>query len=267
MGLIKMDNLEICKLCGKEATLRMSHIIPRSYYRRLKKESSQLLLVSSGDETPKRSNADPKERLLCNECEQYLSSAYEAYGTTIFKKSENVIRSDNYIVINGFNYKRTYLFYISILWRASLSTHPNFQTVLLEESLQELLRQCILSNNLKISVNTNIRLDHIFRLSVVRIVDSSGNIADDIIRSVISNFRMEHGPDKCSMIYYFMLDGFLVTYFLSAGKDLHEVRAKRINSQLVSGSSAKINKIEVHELKEIAEMFNIIIDKSKSSNT
>lgn len=61
-----------------------------------------------------------------------------------------------------------------------------------------------------------------------------------------------------------MLDGFLVTYLLYIGKDLHDVRAKRFSSQLVSGSSAKINKVEIHELKEIAGMFNMIIEKSKN---
>ncbi|HEO9035869.1 hypothetical protein LQ759_15010 [Serratia marcescens] len=257
--------MEICKLCGNEAILKMSHIIPRSYYKRLKRESGQLLLVSSSEEEPKLTNSDPKERLLCGDCEQFLSSNYEVYGTVILRRSENVIKNDDHIVINGFDYKRTYLFFISILWRASLSIHPTFQAVLLEERLQELLRQCIFSNSLKISMHTNLRLDHFFRLSVVRIVDSTGNIPDEVIRSIISNFRMEHGTDKCSMIYYFMLDGFLVTYVLSVGKDLHDIRAKRLSSQLVSGSSARINKVEVNELKEIAGMFNMIIDKRKSS--
>jgi hypothetical protein len=263
MGLIK--KMGICKLCGKEAILRMSHIIPRSYYKRLKKESGQLLLVSSAEENPKLTNSDPKERLLCGDCEQFLSSNYEVYGTVILRQSENVIKNDDHIVINGFDYKRMYLFFISILWRASLSTHPTFQAVSLDESLQELLRQSILSNNLKISVHTNLRLDHFFRLSVVRIIDSTKNIEDKIIRSIITNFRVVHGADKRSIIYYLMLDGFLVTYLLYVGKDLHDVRAKRFSSQLVSGSSAKINKVEVHELKEIAGMFNMIIEKSKSN--
>lgn len=259
-----MELLEECKLCGKSAVLQNSHIIPRSYYKRLKRESNQLLIIVDNDEIePRLSNSDPKEKLLCTECEQFLSVKYESYGTKIFRTSKNVIKQDDRITINGFDYKRFYLYFISILWRASLASHDSFKNIDLGDEFEDLLKFCIINNRMKLGRGNSLKIDHFVRLSVVRVIDSSNNISDDLIKCVMMNFRMDRSNIEKVVIYYLMLEGFLIVYSLSPGKDIHDVRARRLPSQLVSGSSANIMKVEIGELKEIREMFNLAINKSK----
>lgn len=259
-----MELLEECKLCGKRAVLQNSHIIPRSYYKRLKRESNQLLIIVDNDEIePRLSNSDPKEKLLCTECEQFLSVKYESYGTKIFRTSKNVIKQDDRITINGFDYKRFYLYFISILWRASLTSNDNFKSIALGGEFEDLLKFCIINNRMKLGRGNSLKIDHFLRLSVARVVDSSNNISDDVIKNVMMNFRMDKSNIEKVAIYYLMLEGFLIVYSLSPGKDIHDVRARRIQSQVVNGSSTNIMKIEIGELKEIREMFNLAINKSK----
>lgn len=264
VGVVMDKEKSVCRLCGQVKPLENSHIIPRSFYKRIKRGVGQLLIVEEGKE-PKLSNSDPKEKLLCFDCEQYLSINYESYGTSIMRRSDNVIHSQECIFINNFRYKKFYIFYLSILWRASVSTHPSFKSVSLDSSLEELIAGCILADKLKIGAGSSMSLDHFFKLSIVRLVDSSNNVADSVIRSVISNFRMIRSlePSVRAIIYYIILDGFLVTYVFTAGKNIHSVRANRIRSQLLTGSSIKIEKVEISTLKEVRDMFNLLIEKSK----
>lgn len=255
----------VCRLCGQVKPLENSHIIPRSFYKRIKKGTGQLLVIKEYKE-PKLSNSDPKEKLLCFDCEQYLSKNYESYGTSIMRKSDNVIHNKECIYINNFRYKTFYIFYLSILWRASISNHPSFSAVSLDSSLERLIAECIIADKIKIGAGSSMRLDHFFRLSIVRLVDVTNNIADSVIRSVISSFRIVKAENATvrAIIYYIILDGFLVTYVLTAGKDIHSARANRIKSQLLPGSSIKIDKVDIGTLKEVRDMFNLLIDKSKS---
>ena len=66
--------------------LKSYKILPRSYLEFLKDESGQLLVVSSNNLIGmKVSNANPKEKLLCWDCEQLICNNYEAYGTRLLK--------------------------------------------------------------------------------------------------------------------------------------------------------------------------------------
>lgn len=38
----------ICKLCLKEGELQQSHIIPRSYFKRLKKDDGKIMVIQEG---------------------------------------------------------------------------------------------------------------------------------------------------------------------------------------------------------------------------
>jgi hypothetical protein len=77
-----MEILLYCKLCGEAEILKESHIIPRSFFKTAKRGSGQLVVADGvKDSVPIKSNADWKELLFCNNCEQTLSNLYENYGT------------------------------------------------------------------------------------------------------------------------------------------------------------------------------------------
>lgn len=253
-----------CKLCGEESVLQKSHIIPKSYLKGLKKGAGQLMLVVCDETTPpKRTNSDPKEKLLCRNCERFLSDNYEKYGTRLFKSSRGVKKARKYVELNGFKYTEYYLFLISILWRASVSSLDEFSNVQLQDQLENILASAI--KNKSIKLQTSLRLDHFVRISVLRVVDSKSGISDDVIRSVLLHFGVEHGETvQDGMVYYFMISGFLICYFLSVGKEIHDVRTMRIRRQLVNRTQIKIPKVELSDLKQVYDSFKVVYEKAQS---
>jgi len=255
-----------CKLCGVEGKLEKSHIIPKSYFKNLKSGSGQLIEITCDDKAePKRSNTDPKERLLCRSCEQFLSINYERYGARLFKETKNVKKSKSYIEFNGFKYTEYYLYLLSILWRASVSTINEFSNIKLRAEFEEHLANCI--NKKSIKLNTSLKLDHFIRIAVLRVVDSSGQIEDSIIKKLMIYFGIEKGKTaQEGILYYFMIDGFLIVFFFSAGKDIHDARTMRIAGQLRNRNQIRIPKVEITDLKQINEALNVVFDKAKEFN-
>ncbi len=258
-----MENKSVCKLCEKAKSLQKSHIIPRSYFKSLKSGNGQLVsIICDEDSKPKISNIDPKESLLCRECEQFISLNYERYGTRLFKSGNGVKKAKSYIEFSGFKYTEYYLFLITILWRASISSLDDFSNVKLDERIESLLLTCI--NNKSIKMNTSLKLDHFIRISVLRVVDSSGQVDDDLIKKMMINFGCERGHNaRDGIMYYFMVDGFLIGYYLNVEEDIHKVRTFQIYGQLKNRPQIKIPKAEITELKQINDALNSAIMKSK----
>ncbi|WP_236790158.1 hypothetical protein [Aliivibrio fischeri] len=254
-----MEKKSVCKLCKQTKCLQKSHIIPRSYFKSLKSGHGQLVsIICDEDSIPKISNVDPKESLLCRECEQFISVNYERYGTRLFKSGHGVKRKKSYIELSGFKYTEYYLFLITILWRASVSTLDDFSNVKLGTNIEDLLANCI--QNKSIKIKTSLKLDHFIRISVLRVVDSSGNVDDDIIKKMMISFGCERGDSvKNGIMYYFMVDGFLIGYFLSTEKDIHKIRTFKMYAQLNNRPEIKIPKAEIKELKQINDALNSAI--------
>ncbi|MEC4090141.1 hypothetical protein [Pseudoalteromonas rubra] len=254
----------VCRLCGNDATLKKSHIIPRSYFKSLKSKGGQLISVTCDDVTePKRTNSDPKEKLLCEACESFLSDNYERYGTRLFKDTKNVNKTKKYIEFNGFKFKEYYLFLISILWRASVSSMPEFSAVDLGRKFEEYLESCLKNKSIKLS--TALRLEHIIKISVLRVVDNITGLEDDSIRGALLHFGVQADETKRGPIaYYFMTSGFLITYYLSVEPDLHALRTKKIMGQITNRPTLKVPKVEITNLKQVYDAFDSAHKKAQS---
>lgn len=249
-----------CKLCNTEQKLEKSHIIPRSYFKSLKSGTGQLVSVLCNDiAKPKLSNTDPKEKLLCRNCEQFLSVNYEGYGTQLFKKHKNVIKTKDYIEFSGFKYTDYYLFLVSILWRASVSTLPDFSNVKLGPEFEQIIGKCVRDKSLE--VGASLKIDHFVKVAVLRVIDSSNRIDDDIIKKLLVNFGVERGKSALEgMMYYFMIDGFLITFFFNVSKSLQDVQSSKIFAQLHDLETIRIPKAEIIDLKQINDALNVMID-------
>lgn len=253
-----------CKLCGRDDDLQKSHIIPKSYLKGLKNGNGQLVSITCDTTTiPKKVNSDPKEKLLCRSCEQFLSDNYEKYGTRLFKSSRGVKKARNYIEFNDFKYTEYYLFLISILWRASITSLEEFSRVKLQDKFETVLASCI--KNQSIKLNASLKLDNFIRIAVLRVVDSQTGVDDDVITGSFLHFGVECGNTaEDGMVYYFMISGFLICYFFNVESNLHKVRSKRINGQLINRSQIKIPKVELSNLKQVHDAFKAAYEKSKS---
>lgn len=255
-----------CRLCDLPRELRSSHIIPKSFYRDLKKNSGQLMLILGDEDTPNIPvNADPKEALLCAVCEDYLNINFEKYGTRLFKSSKGVKKSRNYIEFNGFRYTEYYLFLISILWRASISSIKEFAAIELLKEIENLMRTCILSKSIKL--DDNINLDHFIKISIFRVVDSEKIIDDNIIKNILlePNFCAEENPND-GLAYYFMVNGFFISYFFYVGNTIYDMKSKKIHGQLENRQQIKIPKVELRNLKPLNNVFSSLIKKASKKN-
>ncbi|MDC5722803.1 hypothetical protein [Vibrio europaeus] len=66
------------------------------------------------------------------------------------------------------------------------------------------------------------------------------------------NFGIERGDTgQDGMTYYFMIDGFLIGFYLNVEKDIHDVRTLRIAGQLKNRKQIRIPKVEIVKLKQV----------------
>ncbi len=136
-----------CKLCQNNKKLMNSHIIPEFIYKPLYDDKHRFHVLSTYSAKGKpMEQKGIREKLLCTDCEQHLSK-YEGYARKVLFGGVNiVVQNDNGgIVVSEIDYKYFKLFQLSILWRASVSSHKMFKNVNLGKH-QHMIRQMILSD-------------------------------------------------------------------------------------------------------------------------
>jgi hypothetical protein len=138
----------ICKLCGKDKELRKSHIIPEFFFKRYTpKDGTFLQAISPKLHHTPTCRRGYYEKLLCADCEA-LTAKWDNAGINFVQTSEawerKQYRDRFFFEINDFDFPNLKLFFMSILWRASVSTLPFFSIVnlgALEERLLCMLKR------------------------------------------------------------------------------------------------------------------------------
>lgn len=152
-----------CRLCHESSELRESHIIPRSIIKLIRDEKLDNRFYELHDKQNKKIQDGPKEYLLCNDCEQKISR-YEKY----FKESIHLSRhgieikqNNKFVIIDNLNYCKTKLFFLSLLWRMSISSRPEFENVCIgneEETVRKMIATDDPGKSFEYSVNAIIPL-------------------------------------------------------------------------------------------------------------
>jgi SEC-C motif len=101
--------LGICKLCGEERELRLSHLFPKFIFRWMQNTGGQYLRQVTNPNL--RRQDGPKKHLLCGKCEQRFSTREDYFSRNVF-----------YPYIDrrqmAFDYdERLIYFLVSVLWR------------------------------------------------------------------------------------------------------------------------------------------------------
>ncbi|MBL4266705.1 hypothetical protein H8F11_13555 [Vibrio fluvialis] len=139
----------VCKLCGKDSKLIEAHIIPRSFYEPLKESGhTPILITDTAGVYPKRTPIGIYDReIVCESCEQ-LFSPWDDYALKFFTQEVDI---DKTIYDQGqpvahnlgsWDYFKLKMFFLSLLWRAAVTSHPFFKDVSLgpfESRLAELI--------------------------------------------------------------------------------------------------------------------------------
>lgn len=158
-----------CRLCKSEGKLVKSHIIPKFMFKKMKDEDKVFYHIvhniDNNDQKIKKTQIEDYDKnILCENCDnKVLGGIYESYaqkalygGQLPAEVSPKCINYKNpqdgleFSICKNFDYKKIKNFYLSILWRASITDRPFFNEVNLGSKHEERIRE-ILLNNEKVS--------------------------------------------------------------------------------------------------------------------
>jgi hypothetical protein len=126
----------ICRFCETEQRLIKAHIIPAGFFRRIGDLSESLEIHSNkAGARPKRAPVGVYDKsILCRPCDN-IFSPWDKHAQDVLLRDS----LDHAAIYNGptvvgwtiktFDYRRLKLFFLSLLWRASVSTHEFYRRV------------------------------------------------------------------------------------------------------------------------------------------
>lgn len=146
-----MNIKSTCRFCGQERKLVKAHIIPEGFFRRLRdNQDPPRILTNKEGEYPKKAPIGVYDKsILCEECEP-LFGGWDNYAQQFLGEEP---QGGQPIYVGGelagykvpkYDFVNLKLFFISLLWRASVSTHQFYQRVRLgpyEEVARQLIEQ------------------------------------------------------------------------------------------------------------------------------
>lgn len=135
-----------CRLCLNRRPLCDSHALPNSAFNYiLRKNAGKAIVITDDAISPARNSSDTWDaKLLCKECEQKLNQNYDAYGMAVFRGHEGAVQSDgDGLDLLRIDRQRLRMFFLSIVWRVSVSDHPNYSNIDLPHAWEEELRSAL----------------------------------------------------------------------------------------------------------------------------
>lgn len=201
----------ICKLCLKERELCDSHALPDSVFKYIFRQSQGKAIALTDDiKTPIGYSSDSwSQHLLCYDCEQKLGGNFDGYGIKVFRGEKGKARTgDTGITFSDVDRQRLRMFFLSLLWRISISTHDSYRNIDLPYALEEELRGALMSEK-------KIR-GSLFTVAIYRLRDSTktGGFSQESMREfIISPFGRRYGNGQLSVCFLFF--GYFVEVFIS----------------------------------------------------
>ncbi|HUT22593.1 MAG TPA: hypothetical protein VMX18_04360 [Candidatus Bipolaricaulota bacterium] len=124
-----------CKLCGEEKVLVNAHIIPKVFYNYIYKNTNDHSLALASSKNNVRKKRVPKgiydKKILCKECDNSLG-VYDDYASRLLLcefDPGNFIADGQGYKIDKYAFDKLSFFFLSVLWRASITTHELFRRV------------------------------------------------------------------------------------------------------------------------------------------
>lgn len=117
--------MKTCALCLEEKKLCNSHIVPEFIFKRLKEGEGCFHVYRESAKGFTTFGRTFTEKLLCQECES-LFSKWETYASLFFSDQIQLSGKPkgNHLVLSGVDYEKLKLFYMSLLWRFSITRNP-----------------------------------------------------------------------------------------------------------------------------------------------
>lgn len=249
--------MAVCRLCSSEAELRDSHIIPRSFINRVKAGEPQLLRMNVGTATkPMLENANWNEKLLCGRCEKVLCDKYEATQLKFLRNGKIVQKHPDRVTFSSFNYEKFYLFWLSILWRASISSLPAFKVVDLGEEMNACLARMIDEERMS---EGGVCISQLIKVGIVKILPTGG-FTQDVLRKVLCSFYLKKEPGF--VLYYLVLEGFMVCFCLTANM---EMEMPKSFGRIKRTFNFRMPALRIDQDENLMEIFNKLISYAQEN--
>ncbi|MBU2579279.1 hypothetical protein KKA09_04170 [Patescibacteria group bacterium] len=142
-----------CKFCLKDKKLIDAHIIPRCFFEAMRDKKDnrpfQLLSNTKNEYSQKLWIGLYDKNILCEDCEKVFQK-YDDYACKALLS--NIDESDYILDPNGnkigyklenVDYKKLKLFFLSVLWRASVSKRKEFKKVDIGRSFEDRLKAMV----------------------------------------------------------------------------------------------------------------------------
>lgn len=195
--------IDICKLCNKPKVLQRSHVIGRSVFKHLLKESNgnfaYITLVK--ENKIEKTNDHWALPMLCACCESMLNQRYENYSLWALKNKQNGVKhkiKENYLQIQNINQYRLIMYVVSIFWRAIHSEHRVFKHLHMPVEIENYLKNCILGNTV---LNKKLIYIRIFKL-----VNTTHILSNLPLNKFITNIVQIKQKDNLS--FYTIFEGY-----------------------------------------------------------
>jgi hypothetical protein len=125
-----------CKFCGNESTLINAHVIPAGFFHRIRqgKEPLEVITNSAGEYTKKSQIGEYDQTIVCSKCET-IWQEWDNYAQQLLAEEPLNGKARYYnnrkicYVVDNYEYSKLKLFFISMAWRASVSSRKFFRRV------------------------------------------------------------------------------------------------------------------------------------------
>ena len=138
-----------CKLCGENNKLVKAHIIPESFWKHLQVPGKVAKLLARNSYPIRVPVGVYDSKILCGECEKKFSD-WDSYGKGFlidsFDKSAIPYPDRDDVlayIIKNYDYDKLKLFFLSVLFRASVSKENFFSNVDIGTKHEETLKKAI----------------------------------------------------------------------------------------------------------------------------
>ena len=144
-----------CKLCDQQKDLCDAHIIPDWAFNEIK-EGHIVKIHGRNGKAQKIQTGIFDKSILCADCDGNKIGKYDTYAADFFRGDfSNLILSGvassgryvEYLDLVSYDFAQLKLFFISVLWRASITSRQEFKSVSLEPELENVAKQAVFNND------------------------------------------------------------------------------------------------------------------------
>lgn len=199
----------ICKLCGEEKELQRSHVIGKTFFSQILRNSDKNL-ATQFELINKRSietNDTWFTRLLCSQCERFFNEKYENYSVAILRekrKEVEIIKDSEGINYKNIDVEKLAIFVLSIFWRGVHSEHHAFDDCINDPTIESVLKE-IIKGKIKV-------VSSIIKVRIRLFKDSANFLNESMLKQIIIAPFKESIPN--GIIYTMTFEGYLVEIYL-----------------------------------------------------